>query len=448
MTHIPCKSTFVNLQLLIMLDQSFGLLFYLKKPKNYTRGPIPINLRITVDGIPKEISVKRDCEPSKWNSKANRAVGNKEEIKSLNQYLDAFENKVYNIKRQLFDKEIVITAAQIKAELQGKAASAKANTHSSNMMVAIFQSYLEKVQKLIGKDYSKATFTKYERTCRYLQAFIKHQTGEQDCSLDQITLNFIEAFEVWLKTEKDCCHNTSMKYLSIFSMVIKHCYDSDFISKNPFSKFQITFDEVVPEFLLYFELQKIMEKQFHTPRLRQIRDAFVFCCYTGLSYIDIQRLSRSDIAKGVDGKLWIFIKRGKTSTPSHVPLLPFPLQILRAYENHPDCLRKDRVLPIISNQKYNEYLKEIADLAGITKILTTHTARHTFATTVTLCNDVPLETVSKMLGHKKIQTTLHYAKVLDIKVSKDMLELEKKLTTGACDFPDIPIHNSLDLDRA
>jgi integrase len=183
----------------------------------------------------------------------------------------------------------------------------------------------------------------------------------------------------------------------------------------------------VREYLNEDELQALATKKFNIDRLGQVRDIFLFSCYTGLAFIDAFQLTYSNVSKGVDGNQWIFSARQKTDTPTRIPLLPTALEILDKYKSHPKCINSGKVLPVLSNQKMNSYLKEIADVCGITKTLTFHIARHTFATTVTLNNDVPIESVSKMLGHKSIKITQHYAKIIDRKVSADMQTLQKKL---------------------
>ena len=202
------------------------------------------------------------------------------------------------------------------------------------------------------------------------------------------------------------------------------CIQSGYIQRNPFVGFKLVKKEVVREILSKEDLEKMANVQFPTERSGQVRDIFLFCCYTGLAYADIKKLKRSEIVIGVDGERWIFTSRQKTDTPSKIPLLPAALEILGKYENHPMCFNKNLLMPVLSNQKMNDYLKQIADLSGIDKVLTFHIARHTFATTITLSNGVPIETVSKMLGHKSLRTTQHYAKILDLKVSQDMQELK------------------------
>jgi integrase len=188
--------------------------------------------------------------------------------------------------------------------------------------------------------------------------------------------------------------------------------------------------EVERPFLVKDELNRIINKTFSVSRMGQVRDIFVFCCYTGLAYADVKKLTREEITIGIDGEKWIWTSRQKTDTTTRVPLLPPALEILERYKEHPQCLNEGRLLPVLSNQKMNSYLKEIADACEITKKMTFHTARHTFATTVTLSNGVPIETVGKMLGHRNLKTTQHYARILDKKVSDDMKTLRLKYSSN------------------
>jgi integrase len=204
--------------------------------------------------------------------------------------------------------------------------------------------------------------------------------------------------------------------------------DNDWLDKNPCSRYEGKMKEVERDFLTEEELSRIYNKRFSSERLTLVKDIFIFSCYTGLAYIDVKGLKKDHIAIGIDGEKWIFKNRQKTDTKSKIPVLPIAQEIIQKYENHPRCLNEDTILPILTNQKMNSYLKEIGDLCDISKEITFHMARHTFATSVTLTNGVPIETVSKMLGHKNIQTTQHYAKILDKKVSEDMKILRDKFS--------------------
>ena len=213
-----------------MLDKSFGLLFYLKKPKNYAKGVIPIYLRITVDGVPKELSIKRSWEPARWNSHAGRALGTKEDTKVLNTYLDAYQNKVYDVKRKLVESENMITASAIKEILLG-------NDQRNRMLIKIFKDYNEDVKSLIGVDYSESTYTKYERTQRLIQEFIKKKYGADDIHIKRLDFGFVTQLELWFKTERKCSHNTAMKYISILNMIVLFCVDNRWLDYDPFARF-------------------------------------------------------------------------------------------------------------------------------------------------------------------------------------------------------------------
>ncbi len=218
-----------------------------------------------------------------------------------------------------------------------------------------------------------------------------------------------------------------MKYIACVKKMAIRALRNGWLQRDPFIGFNLALREVEREALTAEELETMAGKNFVTDRLAQVRDIFLFSCFTGLAYADLQKLRRSEISTGIDGGKWIFTRRQKTDTASRIPILPMAQEILDRYANHPQCKAKDKVLPILSNQKMNAYLKEIGDCCGITKRLTFHIARHTFATTITLSNGVPIETVSKMLGHRNLKTTQHYAKILDRKVSQDMQALKEKL---------------------
>lgn len=405
-----------------MIEQSFGLLFHLKKPKNYTTGEMPIYLRVTVNGEYAELSTKRKCDPSRWNQKAERATGIKDSIKSLNAYLETLQGKVYEIKRQLIEHSRLITAETIKNIMLGN----EDVQGQQKMLMEIFRHHNEQVAALVGKDFAPATLERYETSFKHTQSFLEWKCGVSDIEIHKLDFELITEYEFWLKSVRKCAHNTTMKYLANFRKIVKRCLQNGWLSRDPFMGFSLAKKEVERQALSAEELQSIREKNYATDRLNQVRDIFLFSCYTGLAYADVQKLKRSEICKGIDGEKWIFANRQKTKTLSRIPLLPRAEEIMDRYVQHPQCLLKGKVLPVLSNQKMNSYLKEIGDLCGIGKNLTFHIARHTFATTVTLSNGVPIETVSKMLGHKNLRTTQHYAKILDHKISQDMRGVMEK----------------------
>jgi site-specific recombinase XerD len=286
----------------------------------------------------------------------------------------------------------------------------------------------------IGIDVVKATHTKFETVLKKLKEFLKIKHKRSDLYLKELNHKFIVDFEHFLRTDESIGHNTTMKYIRNLKKVMNMAVANDWIQKNPFGNFVCTNKKVVREILTEAEIQILSEKQFFIERLAEVRDIFLFCCYTGYAFVDVEKLKPSDVAYGIDGGKWIYTSRKKTGTQSNVPLLPIANEIIDRYKEHPYCVANERLLPVKSNQKMNAYLKEIADLCGITKKLTMHIARHTFATTVTLSNGVPIETVSRLLGHTKLATTQIYAQVLENKVSHDMNILKDKLSSKSTDL--------------
>jgi site-specific recombinase XerD len=293
------------------------------------------------------------------------------------------------------------------------------------MLMEIVKQHNDDIKLLIGKDVVKATWTKYNCTQKHLASFLYWKHKKKDVDITTLSYEFIADFEFYLKTQKNIQVNTNGKYLKNFRKIIKECVLKNWLQKDPFIAFKIKEKKSKRTFLTEEELAKVEGKVFSIERLDHIKDLFLFSCYTGLSYVDIYNLTTENICLGIDGQKWIFTHRQKTEVPSHIPLLPQPLRVLEKYKNHPASNHAGKLIPVPSNQKVNAYLKEIADCCGIKKLLTFHMARHTFATTVTLNNGVPIESVSKMLGHTKIQTTQIYAKILDKKVSFDMQQLRK-----------------------
>ena len=367
------------------------------------------------------MSTKRQCAPEKWNQDAGRMNGKGEVVKAFNAYLDTFQQKIYEAKRQLMEMDKSINCDNLKALLAGKDLN-----EEKSMVLQIFARHNEQMAALVPKEYAPGTLERYKTSLKHTKEFIWWKYKLEDIELNKLNYEFIEDYHFWLKSVRKCGHNSAIKYLSNFRKIIKKCLRSGWIERDPFLGFNMAKKEVTRTALSNEELQAIASKEFTITRLSLVRDIFLFSCYSGLAYADVKKLKRSELIKGVDGNLWIICKRQKTDVPSRIPLLPAALNIIKKYEQHEECKLKDVLLPVLSNQKMNAYLKEIADVCGIHKTLTYHIARHTFATTVTLSNGVPIETVSKMLGHKNLHTTQHYAKILDHKISHDMQHLHQK----------------------
>lgn len=397
----------------------FSLLFYIKSSKADSNNKANIYCRITINGKRSEFSVRRKIDINKWNSDAGKVKGNSLDAKELNRYIDVVSNKIHRIHQKLIDDNKRITAVNLKDIYQGK-------NESYKMLLKIFQDHNDEMEKLSGSDFAISTVKKYCTVKKHIEAYIRLEYRLDDIPVKEVDNKFINGFEYFLKSVKKCNHNSTVKYVTNLKKIIRIAYANEWIDRDPFFNRKIRIKPVNREFLSEEEIQNLIKKQLHTPRLDQVKDIFIFCCFTGLAYADVKKLSKSDIAIGIDGERWIKIKRTKTDTRSNIPMLPTAEAILRKYNEHSDIIINDNVLPVLSNQKMNAYLKEIADLCGIQKNLTFHLARHTFATTVTLTNGVPIESVSKMLGHKSLRTTQHYAKILDRKVSDDMKTLRNK----------------------
>jgi site-specific recombinase XerD len=408
------------------MNKTFGLLFYVKRSKMTTDGTAPVYLRITIDGERVEISSKRYVNPDKWNTNGQKLNGTTEDVRTLNTYLKTIEHQVFEIYRNMIEKKLPLTAVNLKNIL-----FKKDTVENHKMLVPIFEEHNRQVAALVGKEYARGTLDRYQTSLKHTKEFIKWKYGVDDIDITGINHEFITSYDFYLRSERNCNNNSTVKYLKNFKKIILICIANGWLDKDPFVKYKPKVKEVTRDYLTIDEMEQMMNKNFASERIKQVRDIFMFCCYTGLAYADVKKLKRNEIAIALDGQKWIFTSRQKTGTASRVPLLPTALQIIKKYEDHPECSEQGRLLPVLSNQKMNSYLKEIADVCGISKDLTFHIARHTFATTVTLANGVSIESVSKMLGHTNIRTTQHYAKILDAKVSDDMIQLNQKLTS--CD---------------
>jgi site-specific recombinase XerD len=366
-----------------------------------------------------EFSTNKSINPDKWSSEGSKVKGTSEEARTINSHLDYLKNQILQAEKKLIKKDISVSSENLKNELFGL-------TETKRMLVPIFQDHNNKIKELVGKEYAPGTLERYTTSLKHTIEFMQWKYNISDIDITKIDHAFITDYEFWLRSVRNCANNTAVKYLKNFNKIIKLCLANDWLDKNPFANYKSKVKEVERVYLTEDEIQSILNKDFKTERLSLVRDIFLFSCFTGLAYIDVKNLTKSHISYGIDGEKWIFTHRQKTESASKIPILPVTQMIIDKYENHPQCLNEDKLLPILSNQKMNAYLKEIAGVCEIEKDLTFHIARHTFATTVTLTNGVPIESVSKMLGHKNLRTTQHYAKVLDRKVSEDMKLLKDK----------------------
>jgi site-specific recombinase XerD len=408
------------------MKYDLSILFYIKRAKEDKKGLIPIYLRITVNGERSELSANRKIELSKWDNNSQRAKGRSEESKALNNHLDQLENSIKHCYNSLNDQGAEITAEILIDILIGK-------HQKKYSLVTIFETNNKLIELEKGTKYSESTINQYKTTLNRLKVFIVEEYEEDDIDLSRLDVLFIRRFEIYLKTKHAIEHNTIMKHLKQLKKVVHFAQQLGYIEKDPFMLHQTAFKQFSRDSLTQEELSAIENHTFKIKRLDQVKDVFLFVCYTGLSYSDLFKLTAEGITKGIDGKNWVIYEREKTGVRASIPILPQAQAIINKYKDDPECLKENKLLPVISNQKLNTYLSEIATVCEINKHITMHLGRHTFSTTVTLSNGVPIETVSKMLGHTSIKTTQIYSKVVDTKISRDMEALSSKLLQNAKD---------------
>lgn len=398
------------------MKSTFKVLFYVKRNAVRKNGHMPIIARITVDGKISQFSTKLEVNPELWSVKLGRASGLSRESKQINALLDEIKASIHKVYHELQRRDSVVTAEKVKNEFLGI-------SERHETLLDLFTKHNEDVKQLVGVTKSAATYQKYEVTRKHLKRFIELKYKVSDIPLLDINNMFITDFEVYLLTTGGCSHNTTAKFMQFFKRIILIARNNGMITTDPFASYKIQLKRVDRGYLTEEEINKILKKKFSTQRLEHVRDIFIFSCFCGLAYIDVKNLTSDNIRTSFDGNLWIMTKRQKTDIAVNVPLMKIPKMILDKYKGK---LPNGALLPILSNQKMNSYLKEIGDLCGINKNLTFHLARHTFATTTTLAKGVPIETVSKMLGHTNIETTQIYARITNSKISQDMQGLSDK----------------------
>lgn len=399
---------------------TFSIHFFIRKNRIDEAGQAPIYLRISVNAQRIEMSMHRSINVQYWNLSLGVAIGTSKIARDTNNYLDSVRSTIYEHYKYLRETGKDVTAISVKNSYLG------IEVEKGKKILEIFQEHNEKIRSLINIDYSPETVQRYETSLRLTKAYIKKKYKRDDLYLSELNHEFMVDYEIFFKTVRKCAHNTTMKYLKNFKKIVLIAVASGDLERDPFVNFKMKMKKVDRGFLNEDELNIIINKKFNNSRLEQIRDCFVFSCFTGLAHSDLKRLSKSNIVTGTDGGKWIKIKRKKTDNLSSIPILSVTQQILDKYKNNDECLLNNVLLPVKSNQKMNSYLKEIADICKIDKNFSSHLARHTFATTITLNNNVPIETVSKMLGHSSLDMTKIYARLLDKKVGQDMKHLDEK----------------------
>ena len=396
-------------------NRTFSISFFIRKKKSQPEIGL-LYARITVNGKSLEMSLKRTIPTDKWNKSLGKMSGSGPEAYQINRKLEETRALLYNAYDTLLKEDKVITAQIIKARFLG-------SDQDHKTLQDLLTYHSEKMNKVL----KYGTMKNYNTTEKYLKDYLKKHHNTTDTYLKQIDYQFTLGFESYLRDLPGLENNGIMKHMERFKKLMRLAQDLDWIEKNPTKRFKLRFKKVDVVYLNKQELEKIKTNEFERTTHKINRDIFVFACYTGLAYADVKALKMEHLQIGIDGRKWIFTRRMKTNTTVRIPLLKEAEEILNRYSNHPKANLNGTLLPVYSNQKTNQYLKEIADEVKIRKKLSFNTARHTFATTVTLANGVPIETVSKLLGHHKISTTQIYARVIDSKISSDIDSLRKKL---------------------
>jgi len=408
--------------------QKFSVTSMLNKQRE-KEGKVQIFIRIYFDGKRTEITTQNYVKISHWDEKAKRVKDLDPNSHLINVQLDEVKSKITKIYVKLQALEEEITVQKIRQLYQGKPLVEEAKPKHKTICEAFDYHNLKMEETLkVGKVCNK-TWERYKITKNKVVAFMEKQYKVSDMELPAIRLRFVTEFEHYLLTTDKLQSNTAHKYIKNLKKIMNMSVGLDWIPSNPFNQFKCSYQSPDREILNREELAVVQFKKLGIPRLEEVRDVFIFCCYTGFAFSDIFQFEQNAVTIGLDGEYWLSTNRQKTGTKESVPLLPVALEIIAKYKNHPYCVSENKLLPVNSNQRYNSYLKELADICNINKHLTSHIARHTFATTVTLANGVPIETVSSMLGHTSIRTTQIYAKVVEEKVSSDMKMLRQKLAS-------------------
>lgn len=399
---------------------TFSLSFFISKTKAKQNGECPVYMKINLDGQKTSFQIKRHIHPDLWDSGRSKMIGRTNQARVFNEYLEAILLKGHRAYNELLKQHDVISPQLLRDTILGK------NSAKPIMIIELWTEFVEDMRKLIGKETSYTNVQKSDTARKHFQSFLKEVHKSKDISIKAIDNRMIEKFSLYLRTTKNLGHNTTIKVLQYFKRIIGEAIKNGWLTLDPFARISLRLEDVARPFLTEEELQRIIDFESNFDRMNRVRDFFLFACFTGLSYADVKKLTRGEIQK-LDETYWIRTSRQKTGGIANIPLLDVPLAIIKRYSYLEDMEDDEKVLPILSNQKMNAYLKEIADLCKINKVLSFHVARHTFATTVTMTNGVPIESVSKMLGHKDLKSTQHYARIVDQKVGADMAILHQKL---------------------
>lgn len=384
------------------MNSTYRILFLTRKRVNST-GLASISVRISISGDKAEFSSLQFVKPEMW-SPTGRAIGRTKEAVTINDALDKIKIALDKHYKAILEKDGYVTADKLRDTYLGKEIR-------ENTVLSLYDIKIEQKQSLVGKTIRCTTLSKYLATRKRVADFMLYKYKKEDLQIREVDFQFITDYEVYLKSVCDCGHNSTVKHLRYLKQIITNALKNRYITHDPFDELSLSYKPVHKQFLIEPEIKKLLSKKFDSQRLEEVRDIFAFQCFTGIAYIDVANLTTDNIFEDGFGQKWLRLSRQKSDVEANIPLLEIPLSIIRKYRK----LGSDKLLPMHSNQKMNEYLKEISNLCGINKKLTTHCGRHTFGT-IMLTKGVSIESVSKMLGHTNITTTQIYAKILNEKI--------------------------------
>ena len=395
--------------------------FTVRKSKSRCSGISPIQVLLTKNGVRVSFSTGHAVKPSEWDSKNQRVKGKNSAYIEINNFLNSVRARLYQLEKDLSDRGIGVTPQTLRDAYLDRLDCLKEWT-----LMKVVEVHLEDLRAKIGESIAASTVWEYELCGRLIGLFIKSRYKRSDMSIKEVNIDFISGFHSWLLRERGMKQNTSTKHLKFLQKVMNIAVMNGYIPYSVLGMYKVVRESVNMEYLNEVELQKIIDFESPLEHLVRTRDMFLFGCFTGLSYIDIKTLSREHFETDDEGRRWIKKCREKTGVLSRIPVLPIAQSILDKYKG-------GRVLlPLQDNADVNRNLKDIAVLCGIDKWICFHASRHTFATTVTLANDIPLEVVSQMMGHTNTRMTCHYAKVVDRSISRQMDSLISRYETASC----------------
>lgn len=399
------------------MRNTFSLLFYIRRDRIKKNGKASIMVRITINSKEVLFSTKLDIEPEVWNPKTAKVEGKSLYAQRINSGIDNIRATLIKEYHKLYEFETNITAEKLRNSYLGYFPESKT-------LLQLFDKHNQDAERVINKGLAQSTVDKYKLARKRLEAFLKYQYKISDIKLSKIDNMFILDFDNYLRSVMCCSQNTTSRYMRDFKKIILLARGNGLILKDPFINYKIKFLKVDRGFLTLDELCRIMSFKPDNKKTEEDRDVFLFSCFTGLAFCDVKLMYNSNIQSFFDKNSWLIFNRKKTNIKSDVPLLQIPHFIIEKYANK---LNNNRLLPVSYSQRINKSLKQIAASCGINKNVSFHMARHTFATTITLSQGVPIETVSRLLGHTSIKTTQIYARITNEKVGQDMKILDNKL---------------------